>query len=99
MSTTTVAQRPARRTFRSAPTVEAIEGMPCPVARAARIGQIARDLGTLPRSLARLRVQALIAARRDGHGVGFLAAELGLSQPRISQLTAHAFAEVSHVAS
>jgi hypothetical protein len=57
-----------------------------PTERAARLTQLARQLGSLPAPLAELRREALIEARAAGHGVTTLAALTGLSRGRIYQL-------------
>lgn len=66
----------------------------CPIERAAAITQESRRLGTLPGPLYRLRVAAINEARRlidpatgDLYLVETLADMIGISHPRISQLT------------
>ncbi|NUR59420.1 MAG: hypothetical protein HOV87_12240 [Catenulispora sp.] len=76
---------------RSADLLLELTAIDSPTERARRIGQIARSRGNLPRPLFELRRLALIEARRAGMAVKNLAAELGLSPARVSQLTASAF--------
>lgn len=75
-------------TLATAPTAADLAAVLCPVDRARLLTQVARECGTLPGPLAALRRLALLAARADGHRVVGLAAKVGLSPARISQLTA-----------
>lgn len=66
----------------------------CPIERAAAITRESRRLGTLPGTLHRLRVAALNQARGlidpatgEPYRVEALAELIGISHPRISQLT------------
>jgi hypothetical protein len=70
-----------------APTTADVAAVICPVDRARLLTRLARQCGTLPTALARLRRAALLEARVD-HGVVRLAAKVGLSPARISQITA-----------
>lgn len=71
----------------AAPTAAELSAVTCPVDRARRITAISRACGTLPRHLADLRRAALNEARALPLPVGHIAAQVGLSQARISQLT------------
>jgi hypothetical protein len=74
-------------TLADAPTAAEMAEVTCPVDRARQVTSVARRFGTLPGPLADLRRTALLEARKD-HGVRRLAAEVGLSPARISQITA-----------
>lgn len=70
-----------------APTTDEVAAVICPVDRARLLTRLARHCGTLPPALSTLRRAALIEARVE-HGVVRLAAKVGLSPARISQITA-----------
>jgi len=71
----------------AAPSAAEIASITDPIERAERISRVAQTFGTLPGALAKLRVEALAEARAAGHAVAALAAWVGLSPGRISQLT------------
>ncbi len=74
------------------PTVADLEGIDCPVQVAAVITRVSRQRGTLSPQLAQRRKEAIHEARQqrnpDGtrREVTAIAREIGLSQPRVSQL-------------
>jgi hypothetical protein len=74
-------------TLDDAPTAEDISAITDPFARVVKVTAIARRCGTLTRELSELRKSDL-AKLRTTHSVGVIALRVGLSQPRISQLTA-----------
>lgn len=76
-----------RPTLGAAPTADELTSIACPIERAARISHLARWLGTLPGPLAQLRKAALLEARAADHAVNWIAAQVGLSPARVSQLT------------
>ena len=71
------------------PDLASIAAEPNPVQRAARLGQFARSVGTLPPAYARLRVSSLLEALTHRR-VHELAALVGVSPSRVSQLTSSA---------
>jgi hypothetical protein len=77
-------------TLDTAPPTDELAAIVCPIDRAAAISRLARTYGTLSTPLAKIRRAALLEARAAGHKVTALAARTGLSEPRISQLTAQA---------
>lgn len=79
---------PMRPSLSSAPSVEDLAAVSCPIERAALITRISRQCGTLSRPLAELRRLALLEARAAGHAVAGIAAQVGLSKARVFQLTA-----------
>ena len=74
-------------TLAGAPTVEELTAVTDPIERARRITLVARAAGTLPRALAALRDAAVAEARGTTNTVATLAAQIGLSPARISQIT------------
>lgn len=76
-----------RPTLGAAPTADELTSIVCPIERAARISAFARWLGTLPGHLAQVRKAALLEARAADHAVKSIAAQVGLSPARVSQLT------------
>lgn len=77
----------ARPTLDTAPTTEEVAAVDCPVDRAALISRIARQCGTLPPRLAKLRRAAIGEALAAGHTATSIAKRAELSLGRISQLT------------
>lgn len=76
-------------TLAAAPTAEELSTIACPLTRARIVTALARTCGTLPRPLADIRRASLTEARQTGRLLASIAAEVGLSPARISQLTAH----------
>lgn len=76
-----------RPTLGTAPAIHELMAITCPIERAARISHLARWLGTLPGHLAQMRKAALLEARAANHAVNWIAAQVGLSPARVSQLT------------
>lgn len=81
-------------TLSSGPTAEDVAAIDDPFQRIKAINEVARRCGTLPTALHRLRRADLVAlrARRDTDGrplfsAGAIAERVGLSRPRIFQLT------------
>lgn len=71
------------------PDLASIAAEPSAVKRAARLGELARTVGTLPPAYARLRVSSLLEALTQLR-VYEVAALVGVSPSRISQLTSKA---------
>lgn len=78
---------PDRPRLTGAPSVAELASVECPVDRARQVSSLARRIGTLPPPLAAVRRQALVEARAAGHAVVLLAARVGLTPGRVSQLT------------
>lgn len=78
-----IAARPSLRTL---PALDTIAAEPDPVQRAVQLGNVARSVGTLPPAYAQLRVSSLLEALNSLR-VGEVAALVGVSSSRISQLT------------
>lgn len=76
-------------TLATAPTVEELAAVACPIERARLVTAFARACGTLPGALARLRQADLTTARRTTKVV-VLAGKVGVSVGRICQLTSTA---------
>jgi hypothetical protein len=74
-------------TLAAAPTAAELADVANPVDRARRITELARTCGTLPGPLASLRRDSLLQALAGTWRVTALAAAVGLSKGRISQIT------------
>lgn len=71
----------------TAPAVDQLAGVDCPIECAAAITRLVRTYGTLPVHLSNLRKEKLRQARKEGHKVIAIARRVGLSRGRISQLS------------
>lgn len=78
----------AHPSLRALPNLETIASEPDPVQRAAQLCDLARSVGTLPPTYAQLRVSSLVEALKNRR-VREVAALVGVSPSRISQLTSH----------
>jgi hypothetical protein len=74
-------------TLATAPTVEQVAAMACPVERARLLTLVSRTCGTLPGPLAEMRMADVDRALADGWKGVALADAIGLSKSRISQLS------------
>lgn len=71
----------------TAPTVDDLLDVSCPSCRAALVTALGRAKGWLPGELSRLRRDAIVEARQAGLTPSQIAARVGLTSPRITQIT------------
>lgn len=73
------------------PGTRAIEEITCPIARVKAINAIARQVGTIPGPLARMRTAALQEASALTQTVTELAEQVGMTRSRVSTLLHHPY--------
>lgn len=71
------------------PDEATLRAVTCPVQRAALVARVAKDRGTVPPWMCRVRIEALVEARWNGKKTldELVAAGVGVGKSRISQLT------------
>jgi transposase-like protein len=77
------------------PDIDTVAAIEHPVERAKRICEVARQFGTLPAALARLRIEAFREALADGRKVVWVATRCGITPSRVSRLVRTATSEAA----